>query len=644
MRKQGTILLLSILPFGGSMCAQHLFAEKLDSIVSPTEKHAYAYDEEGNTTLHNRFVREGHAWVLDDVYLYQYEEGTVHSTYTKRDALSGEMQWQYSEDLTTYEQGNWLVLTAPYYRYITSMDNEKRQLTSIMMNPGVDGEWKEVQKEIKTFDAEGRTLLTETYRMQGDVWVGVSRIQTSYSDEGLPTEMLTFEWQDGVWMTTGESVSTYNAKGQRVRYATYKYVQGNRVLLNETETTCEGDFVTRQVQRDYDCVDGVPVVAQILETLYDEHHNMELYDSKLRFANHYDLDGQLSYVLCYVCQEGEWVLAGKAEFAYLEDGTTEMLVRQAEHDGLEAATDDGLQAATDAVKLSAKMKLVVKLNEQGRIGKMWFYDYDAHDDAFRLGCECEPCYYDDALADEKLRLYWDLRSFLLTDGNPSDLLGNSGRCVRYDKVDGVNRVSTYRENWREANVYGGITTTTASMQYDATTGTYKGNGQVVRKTHGTNARMQVMTDVDERWDGEKWVLNDALVTSEATPGFSPLRQTHKWVADGVEQAEEYVFRYDLDSDVSQICGSNVLGELKCTSIDHYDGAGQHVDSTVYFYSPFDETTSVPSVGADIGTSLGDDGSTSVSVYDVTGRLLPRQQRGLNIVRKGKVVRVYRALR
>lgn len=619
MKKCDLFAFVALLPFCGSLHAQSLFSEKLDSIVSPIEKHAYDYDEKGNNTLHSCFVRQGGSWLLDAEYQYQYLGETVRSSYAKRYAPSGEMQWQYSEDLTTFAQGNHFVLTSPYYCYVTSMDNENRQLTSIMMDPVDNGEWKEVQKEIRRYDADGRTVLIETYRMQDDEWVGISHMQMHYNEEGLLAEVQTAEWQSGEWVTKDRLVSEYNADGQKTRYAIYVKKEGNMVLCDETETTYDGAFVKRKIRQLYDYVNGELVVANEFETLYDEHHNLELYESKQRFVNHYDHEGLLADVLCYVRQDGEWVQTDKAEFAYPEDGTTEMLVWQVEQDGLEATTAQ-----------HARLKLVMKQNEQGHIGKMWFYGYDRQDGSLQLAYECEPCYYEDALADQKLQLYWNLRSFLLTDESPSDLLGDSGKCVRYGKVDGVNRVIAYKENFREPNAYGGITTCKAHLVYDTMTASYKSLGYEGRKTLGKNVRMEVMTDIDETWDGETWVLKSALLTDECTQGYSPLRQTQKQIVDGEEMVDEYVFNYDFEADVNDICHGNALSELKCTSIDHYDGSGKCVDQTLYYYSPMGGAAAVASASAD--------GDVPSYIYDVTGRSLSCMQKGINIVRKGNATR------
>lgn len=620
MKKRLLLPLLACTTFASvNTQAQTAFAEKLDSIVSPTEKRVFTYDGQGNVLSSLYYDRKGNEWALLKSYVYQYDGNgeTVHSAYSSRNASTGKMEQLYSDDVTTSSQGNCIVHTTPTTRTISSLDAEAGVATYITCKLGADGGWVETSKRISFYE-EGRVVREENYTKVQDEWVGKSKTEQTYSEWGALVLYVSYRWSDAQWLPCNKRSSTYGEDKLPILLSTYEWIDGKWLLTGETTYSYADSQVQKVRMQTYDIQDGTSVLSADQIAEWDAHGNYVLCNQE-RYENTYDADGQLVRVLCYAGQGdvASWPLVRRAELAYGEDGNAEMLIYAYDRDASSVA--DGV--------LIEKHVLTFDHSSDGASHIAEARYYACEDGQWRLAFEHVPCYYSSSNADAKLLDKWSTHALVLRDAS-RQTLGNvgKGKSVVYELIDGTNTPAYYYESWIEKNAFGGLTFINASFSCDAEKHSYDNREYSSRNTQSTNHRNVLMTEVKEDWNGDKWVITNSLTTDDYTDAFTPLVQTKTYLADGQEQVERFVYNYDFSASVDDICDGNVLNELKCNSIVHYDADGLVADETLYYYSPF-------AVPASVSSTLAG-GATPTQFFDVAGRALLRMRHGIVIVRQG----------
>ena len=186
-----------------------------DSVWSGTQKDEWGYNEAGTM-----------------VYRAAYEYGDADWV------PSYKIDWVYDgsrkleEKRLNYSNGNWL----PYYWYQYDYDKAGHEVLNVMYN-GSGTEWVGMSKTEREYGEDGQIAREMSYTWRNDRWEGVFRTSYVYDDKKRETDrtLERYDAETGEWYYDTRNIHEYNGSGLEVKANEYKWLDGAWVFVVQSE-------------------------------------------------------------------------------------------------------------------------------------------------------------------------------------------------------------------------------------------------------------------------------------------------------------------------------------------------------------------------------------------------------------------------
>jgi hypothetical protein len=292
-----------------------------------SEKHEYAYDDSGRTSLEGSYSWDylTHSWIgyRKDEYIYDGKDRlTGYSLFQDWDALRNDWIGLYKQENTFDTAGNWTNLVfslwdtladtwVQSYLFDGSFDSIGRRTSDVnSMWDSVNDAWIKMNKtEYQYNDGHIISSFNYDWNATGDEWMLVRKSEYEYLYGNDVDTVWQFAYRrDTVsdsWVMDNKFVNEYDKAGNQVGYSGYRL---DEVNLNWTGT--------QKNEYTYDSAGNMTSQVQIN---WDNQNNDWINYYKTTFE--YDLYGNITLEGHYHWEQNMWNELSKREKIYNADGT-----------------------------------------------------------------------------------------------------------------------------------------------------------------------------------------------------------------------------------------------------------------------------------------------------------------------------------
>ena len=249
------------------------------------------YDTKDNLILAHGAGWNGSAWVLitmqkQDI-LYDANDNLVLVASWKCNADS--IWYGVQKDTSAYLNGNpdkplyrarftswanneWI----PSYRIEYEYDEAERTLLNQRFE-WKSGMWKGIYRYEYEYSAQGKELMSAYYNgwsTATDSWVGSSKKETTYNNEGQTTSMTNYNWQNNDWHATNRYFYKYDANNRTIEQVVQNYTNDEWGNSLRFETLYKGSIVIKS--NDYTWLNNAWQFTRRNEKVYDDDAQAKL--------------------------------------------------------------------------------------------------------------------------------------------------------------------------------------------------------------------------------------------------------------------------------------------------------------------------------------------------------------------------------
>ena len=164
----------------------------------------------------------------------------------------------------------------PKYKIEYEYDDAERTLVQQQLD-WVSDAWKGFYRYEWSFDAEGRQVAYASYNGWNTLtknWVGTSKTETVYGDNGQVAESSRYTWSNNDWQHTQRYLYSYDGQNRTIQYVFQLYTNGAWVNSLKNETDYKGDEICKD--NSYIWLNNQWVYSSRNESYYDDDEQAKL--------------------------------------------------------------------------------------------------------------------------------------------------------------------------------------------------------------------------------------------------------------------------------------------------------------------------------------------------------------------------------
>lgn len=253
-----------------AMSSPKIYTEKLDSIISPSEKfyfeydsygnvvgyeyyyqdwldivgsmkEAYSYDPNGNLVSYETYYWDSYnkEWRKDNLYEYDYDAQARRTMYK-----------EYEWDGTDWEGRSY---------YINAYDSYGNEILEENYR-WVNGQWEKSSKWEYAYDDRGNQTMYAYYNVQDGEWKGDYKREYAYDSDERKVLESDYVWNNGAWVGNYKNTYEYDALGHEINHSYFQWRNNEWMFIGVFETTYDGK---KMIKQEYYEVDGEELVKLI---------------------------------------------------------------------------------------------------------------------------------------------------------------------------------------------------------------------------------------------------------------------------------------------------------------------------------------------------------------------------------------------
>lgn len=180
--------------------------EKLDSLVRPTSKELFLYDDNGNCISTQIYGLTENLWTPSLKYEYLYD--SENSTTSK-------VRFDASDD------GTWTYTSKTEYQY-----DEEGRYSAVCGYRYENSQWIETGKSGYLYDEHGNKIEYCNFDKIGDNWVKTWKRVFQFNENNQKLSHFEYELINEVWEPVRSQKIGYDSNGSQTSYSYYDYVEG----------------------------------------------------------------------------------------------------------------------------------------------------------------------------------------------------------------------------------------------------------------------------------------------------------------------------------------------------------------------------------------------------------------------------------
>lgn len=239
-----------------AMSSPKIYTEKLDSIISPSEKFYFEYDSYGNVVGYEYYYQD---WLdivgrMKEAYSYDPNGNLVSYETYYWDSYNKEWRkdnlYEYDYDAqgrrTMYKEYEWdgTDWEGRSY-YINAYDSYGNEILDESYSWS-NGQWEKNYKDEYSFDEQGNKTMGANYYVKDREWMGFAKNEFAYDANGRVVLEVYYIWRNGEWVGNSKNTYEYDAFGQKTNESSYYWKDNDWVLSSKTELTYEGKKLIKQ--------------------------------------------------------------------------------------------------------------------------------------------------------------------------------------------------------------------------------------------------------------------------------------------------------------------------------------------------------------------------------------------------------------